>query len=132
MLHGLVFSLLQQESIEVDTGSQAVVVIISAVVSLALLVAMWRIYAKAGQPGWAVIIPIVNIYYLLKVAGKPGWWLLLLLVPVVNVIVLLIVDFNLAKVFGRSTLFGLGLVLLSPIFLLILGFGGSKYIGAGA
>ena len=52
-----------------------------------LVVAEWKVYTKAGQSGWAVLIPFYNLYILLKIVGKPGWWLLLLLVPIVNIII---------------------------------------------
>lgn len=49
-----------------------------------MIIAMWRIFTKAGQPGWAAIIPFYNIYVLMKVVGRPGWWLILFLIPLVN------------------------------------------------
>lgn len=98
------------------------------------IVAKWKIYEKAGQPGWASIIPIYNIYVLLKIVGKPGWWLLLLIfVPIVNAVLAIWMVNLLSKSFGKDVLFTLGLLFLSPIFYLILGFGNAKYVGpAGA
>ena len=98
-----------------------------------LVVAEWKVYVKAGQPGWAVLIPFYNFYILLKIVGKPGWWLLLLFVPIVNVVVGIYVLHLLSKSFGHDIGFTLGLIFLSFIFYPILGFGDSKYIGpAGA
>jgi len=98
------------------------------------IVAKWKVYEKAGQPGWASIIPIYNIYVLLKIVGKPGWWLLLLIfVPIVNAVLAIWMVNLLSKSFGKDVLFTLGLLFLSPIFYLILGFGNAKYVGpAGA
>ena len=94
------------------------------------IVAKWKIYEKAGQPGWASIIPIYNIYVLLKIVGKPGWWLLLLIfVPIVNAVLAIWMVNLLSKSFGKDVLFTLGLLFLSPIFYLILGFGNAKYVG---
>lgn len=94
------------------------------------VVSMWRIFTKAGRPGWAAIIPFYNMYTLLKVAGRPGWWLILLLIPFVNVVVLLIVSLDVAKAFGKSTLFGVvGLWLFSVIGYAILAFSHDKYLG---
>jgi hypothetical protein len=94
------------------------------------VVALWKVFAKAGQPGWASLIPIYNAYVLLKVAGKPGWWLILLCIPFVNIVVLFMVSIAVAKAFGRSTAFGVVmLVLLCGIGYLILGFGKSQYLG---
>lgn len=98
-----------------------------------LIVAEWKVYTKAGQPGWAVLIPIYNFYVLLKIVGKPGWWLLLMLVPLVNIVIGIYVIHLLSKSFGQGTGFTFGLIFLSFIFYPILGYGGAKYVGpAGA
>lgn len=98
-----------------------------------LVVAEWKVYTKAGQPGWAVLIPFYNFYILLKIVGKPGWWLLLLFVPIVNFVIGIYVLHLLSKSFGHGIGFTLGLIFLSFIFYPILGYGSSKYIGpAGA
>ncbi len=92
------------------------------------IVGMWRVFEKAGQPGWAVIIPIYNIYVLLKIAGRPGWWLLLCLIPLVNVVIAIVVAIDIAKAFGQSAVFGVVLLfLLSGIGYLVLGFGNYRY-----
>ncbi|NPA39940.1 MAG: signal peptidase I [Thermodesulfobacteria bacterium] len=92
------------------------------------LIGMWKVFEKANQPGWASMIPIYNTYILIKIAKKPGWWILLYLIPLVNLIIALIVSINVAKNFGKSTAFGLGLTFLPFIFFPILGFGEAKYI----
>jgi ABC-type sulfate transport system permease subunit len=93
------------------------------------LFCLWRIFVKAGKPGWAAIVPIYNIIVELEIVGKPWFWLLLMLVPVVNVVLGVIVIFRLAKVFGHGTGFGFGLLFLSFIFLPILAFDSSSYLG---
>jgi hypothetical protein len=94
-----------------------------------MVVAMWRVFEKAEQPGWASIIPVYNTYIMLKIGGKPWWWLLLMLIPFVN-FVLLIWTYNMiSKSFGKDEGFTVGLLLLSIIFWPILGFGDSKYQG---
>ena len=95
------------------------------------IVAYWKIFTKAGEEGWKSIIPIYNIIILLKIVGRPWWWLLLMLIPFVNFIVLIIIMNDLSKSFGHGLGFTLGLIFFSFIFYLILGFGGSKYIGPG-
>jgi len=90
---------------------------------------MWAVFVKAGQPGWAVIVPIFNLYVLCKVAGKPGWWVILCLLPIINLVITAIVAIDLAKAFGKGTGFGMGLWLLSPIYYPILGFGSAQYQG---
>ncbi len=102
-------------------------------IALFLIVAEWKVYTKAGKPGWAVFIPIYNLYVLLKIVGKPGWWLLWMFVPFANFIVIIWVINLLSKSFGHGVGFTLGLIFLSIIFIPILGFGDSKYVGpAGA
>lgn len=94
------------------------------------IVAQWKIYQKAGQPGWAAIIPIVNIYFLLKIVGKPGWWLLIIFFfPPVGFFLGIYMIHLLSKSFGKDILFTLGLLLLGVLFYPILGFGDAKYIG---
>lgn len=106
--------------------------IVYAAVILFELAAGWRIFTKAGRPGWAIIIPIYNAYVLLKIVGRSGWWLILFLIPIVNIVAYLIVSVDLAKSFGKGAGFGIGLFLLSVIFTPILGFGSAPYLGPGA
>ena len=104
--------------------------IIYAVVMILLIAAVWRVFSKAGQPGWAVLIPIFNLYILCKVAGRPGWWLILMLIPFVNFIIAIILNVDIAKKFGKGVGFAIGLILLPFIFWPILGFGSAQYQGA--
>ena len=99
-------------------------------ITVVFIIGFWKTFTKAGQPGWASIIPIYNVYVLLKIAGRPGWWLLLLLIPLVNLIVSIVVSIDIARAFGQSAVFGvLLLFLLSGIGYLILGFGNYRYVG---
>lgn len=97
-----------------------------------MLAAMWRVYTKAGEPGWAAIIPIYNIIVLLKIIGRPAWWIVLYFIPLVNFVVAIMVYDGLSKSFGKGTGFTIGLIFLGPIFLLILGFGSARYVGPAA
>ncbi len=90
---------------------------------------MWKIYVKAGKPGWAAIIPIYNILVQLEIVGRPWWYLLLLFVPVVNIVIGIMLLFDLAKVFGKGTGFGFGLLFLSFVFIPLLAFGDATYQG---
>jgi uncharacterized membrane protein YhaH (DUF805 family) len=109
---------------------------IGGLVGLAILVfliaAMWKVFTKAGKAGWLILIPIVNVYQLLKIAGRPGWWLILFLIPLVNLIISILVSMDIAKSFGKGAGFGLGLAFLGPIFYPILGFGSATYKGPAA
>jgi hypothetical protein len=97
------------------------------VLVLLIVAGMWKVFVKAGKPGWAAIIPIYNIIVLLEVAGKPLWWFILLLIPFVNLIVMIIVLIALARNFGKGVGFALGLLILPFLFYPILGFGDARY-----
>jgi uncharacterized membrane protein YhaH (DUF805 family) len=92
-----------------------------------MIAGMWKVFEKAGKPGWAAIIPIYNIIVLLEIAGKPAWWVLLFLIPVVNFIIAIMLGVSVAAKFGKGAGFGLGLALLGPIFYPLLGFGNAQY-----
>jgi hypothetical protein len=93
------------------------------------VVTMWKIFSKAGEPGWAAVIPIYNYLVLLKIVGRPWWWLLLFLIPIVNIVLAIIVVVDLAKAFGKGGGFAVGLIFLGIIFFPILAFGSSQYVG---
>jgi hypothetical protein len=99
------------------------------VIIILMIISLWKIFTKAGKPGWACIIPIYNIIVLLEIIGKPWWWLLLFLIPIVNIVFAIWMVNLLAKSFGKEVGFTLGLIFLSFIFYPILGLGESKYVG---
>ena len=110
-------------------GGGAVALVIYLAIIVLVIAGIWKVFTKAGEPGWAAIIPIFNMYILLKIAGRPWWWLLLFIIPLVNIIISAVVSIDVAKSFGKGVLFGVGLWLLSPIFYCILGFGSAQYQG---
>ena len=99
---------------------------------IAVIAGWWMMFEKAGEAGWKSIIPIYNVIVLLKIVGREWWWVLLMLIPFVGFIIWIIVALDLAKAFGRGTGFGIGLIFLTPIFSLILGFGSDTYKGGAA
>ncbi len=104
------------------------------IISLALVVlffvGLWKVFLKAGKPGWAAIVPFYNLYVMLELVGRPWWWLLLMLfIPPVGFVLYIIVCVDLAKTFGRGTGFGVGLALLGFIFFPLLGFSDATYGG---
>jgi hypothetical protein len=105
--------------------------VISGVICLAIaivgLAGMWKVFVKAGQPGWGVLIPIYNAYLMCKIGSRPGWWVLLFFIPCVGVIIAIVLAIDIAKNFGKGTGFGLGLAFLGFIFYPILGFGDAQY-----
>jgi hypothetical protein len=107
-------------------GSPVALIVVLAVLALGI-VAHWKIFTKAGQHGWTSIIPILNFIVLLKIVKRPIWWIVLMLIPIVNIVILVILLVDLAKAFGHGVGFALGLIFLGFIFALILGFGSSTY-----
>lgn len=109
-------------------GVFALVILAIAVV---FIIGLWKVFTKAGQPGWASLIPIYNAYIMIKIAGRPGWWVLMLLIPLVNIVFCLLLAIDVAKAFGQSAVFGVVLLfLLGGIGYLVLGFGDYQYVGA--
>ncbi|OGT97630.1 MAG: signal peptidase I [Geobacteraceae bacterium GWB2_52_12] len=111
------------------SGFPMTVLLLALALFLLIIVGQWVIFQKAGQAGWKSLIPFYNMYILMVISGKPGWWMFLLFVPLVNVIIFLFAFLSLAKKFGRSELFGIGLFLLPMIFIPLLAFSGSEYEG---
>ena len=100
------------------------------VVLVILIAAIWKIFEKAGKPGWAALIPFYNIIVLLEIVGKPWWWLLLMIfVPIGQLIWGIWIINLLSKSFGKNEGFTIGLLFLSFIFYPILGFGNAEYQG---
>jgi hypothetical protein len=112
------------------SGVGGVVLLIWLAVMILFIAANWKIFVKAGQPGWAILIPFYNIIVFLKIIGKPAWWLVLLLIPFVNIVIGIITILALAKRFGKTGGFAVGMILLPIIFYPILGFGDAKYSAA--
>jgi hypothetical protein len=102
------------------------------IISVIVIISYWKIFTKAGKPGWAAIIPIYNVIVLLEIVGKPIWWLFLFFVPCVNIIFLIWTVNLLSKSFGQSEGFTVGLLLLGVIFYPILAFGNYQYQGPAA
>lgn len=119
-----------QSTTALGAGVLAVYSIIVSIVAIFSLVCLWKIFDKAGEPGWACIIPLYNAYVLYKIAFGNGWLFLLSLVPLVNVVVCVILYFKLSSAFGHGVGFGFGLLFFNPIFMAILAFGSSDYVGA--
>lgn len=105
-----------------------IVPVVAVIFLILMIISMWKIFLKAGQPGWAAIIPIYNIFVLLQIVRKPIWWIVLFFVPFVSFIMSLVVIAFLGKSFGKGFGFILGLIFLPFIFYPILAFGDSAYM----
>ncbi len=126
---------LAQVEVPTDGGGGTVGLLFSIsclAVPILILAGVWKTFSKAGQPGWAAIIPIYNFIVLLQIAGRPVWWVLLMLIPLVNLVIAAIVSIEIAQRFGKGMGFGVGLFLLGFIFYPILGFGDAQYQGSTA
>lgn len=93
------------------------------------IVGMWKVFEKAGQPGWSAIVPILNWYVLIRIAGRETWWLILFFVPCVGLVAQVIVLIDLARRFGKSEGYAIGLWLVPFVFFPMLGFGSDRYLG---
>ena len=125
--------LAQETSFDYSTSGNApgpVFWICEAVFIVLMIAAMWKIFSKAGQPGWASIIPIYNWVVWCQIVGRPVWWVLLLLLCFPIFYIILSID--LAKSFGKGGGFAVGLILLPFIFFPVLGFGSATYQGPSA
>jgi uncharacterized protein DUF5684 len=109
----------------------AIFMIVTLALTVLFFVGFWKVFTKAGQPGWAALIPFYNAYILTKIAGRPGWWVLMLMIPFVNLAFGILLAIDIAKAFGQGAAFGVVLLfLLSGIGYLVLGFGEYRYVGA--
>lgn len=115
-------------------ATMIMLLLVGLVVAVIAIVAMWRIFEKAGEKGWKALIPIYNSWILFEISGKPGWWALVALVPYVGSLIYLVLYIlamlQLAKNFGKSQTFAVvGLIIFSFVGMLMLGFGDAKYTG---
>lgn len=118
-----------QSASSMGTGYGIAYLVFLLVFYALIIVANWKIFTKAGKPGWASIIPFYNLYVLFEIVGMNGWLFLLLLVPIANIVIFIMYNIKLAQVFGKGTGFIIGLIFLPNIFTLILAFGSSQYQG---
>jgi hypothetical protein len=128
------FAFLLQDNGNAGGGAVgAIMGLVWLAVIVLFIAALWKVFTKAGHPGWAAIVPIYNAYILVKIAGRPGWWLLMLFIPFVNLVFSILLSIDIAKAFGQSAAWGVILLfLLCGIGYLILGFGSATYQGPSA
>ncbi len=110
-------------------AAMGIYVVVILAIAVFAIVCMWKIFTKAGQPGWASIIPFYNYYVLFEIAWGNGLLFLLMLIPVANFVIMIILWVKLSQSFGYSAAFAIGLLFLPIIFLPILAFGSNRYIG---
>ena len=102
--------------------------VIGFILYVITVIALWKVFTKAGHAGWLAIIPIVNLFVLTKIAGFSYWLGLLYLIPFVNIVLHIIVALRVGTGFGKGAGFSIFLLwLFSFIGYLILGFGSDTY-----
>ncbi len=103
--------------------------LIGLTVAAVMIASMWKLFVKAGKPGWAAIVPIYNVVVMLEIIGRPIWWIVLFFIPVVSFFAGIIIALEFAKAYGKDLLWGLGIVFLGIVFLPLMAFGDTQYQG---
>jgi len=101
--------------------------IISLILLIAVIIGLWKMFEKAGEPGWASLIPFYNLWVLVRISGFEWYWFVGCFIPLVNVIVFIVISIGIAKKFGMPVIYAAGLFLLPCVFYPILGFGSAQY-----
>lgn len=104
-------------------------VFINFIILVAVLVGMWKVFTKAGEYGWASLIPFYNLWVLNRIGGKEWYWFIGMFIPLINLVVFILLSLAIARRFGQPSVFGVGLFLLPFIFYPILGFGSARFVG---
>ena len=110
-------------------GALLIPMLVSLAVCLFMVIVQWKVFAKAGEPGWACLVPIYNVWTMFKIAQGNGVRCYLTLIPVAGFFFSIGAILDLARSFGKSTGFGWGMLLFAPIFWTMLAFGGATYVG---
>ena len=100
--------------------------------AVVMIAAQWKIFTKAGKPGWAAIIPIYNFVIYLEIVGRPLWFIVLFFIPFVNFIALILLMMDLAASFGKDMIYAVLLIVFPYVMLLVLAFSDAQYVGPGA
>ncbi len=95
------------------------------------VIGLWGVFAKAGRPGWWALVPIFDLFVLLRVVGRPWWLAVLFFVPLVDLVVAIVVYYALAKSFGKGIGYTVGLLVVGFVLVPVLGFGSAEYLGPG-
>lgn len=122
-------SMMDPAMTEAMAGFMTIYYIVLLAIGIVSIIGMWKMFVKADKPGWAAIVPFYNLYVLFELGFGNGLLFLLTFIPCVGAIMQIILCFKLATAYDRGVGFGFGLLFLSPIFYMILGFGDAEYVG---
>lgn len=125
------------ELLGVILGISAILIFFVIAVIVFMVIVNWKLFVKAGKPGWASIVPVYNAIVLLDIIGYKWYYIFMFFasfIPMVGSVILLLFTISysikLSKSFGMETGFGIGLCFLYPIFAAILAFNKNiKYVG---
>ncbi len=115
-----------------DQSNGIVVLLLELAFAVVTVAGMWKVFEKAGKPGWASLVPIYNFIVMLEIVEKPMWWIALMFIPFVNFVIAIMLLASLAAKFGKSGGFVVGMIFLPFIFYPLLGFGDAKFQGNSA
>ena len=107
----------------------ALFILVFIIITITFLLAIMMIFEKGRESGFAILIPVYNVYLLTRITEKPWWWTILLLIPILNIYFGVLITHSLSLSFGKGWGTTLGLVLLPIVFLPILAFNNNDYIG---
>lgn len=113
-------------------GAALFMMVIWFAIVLIVAVGAWKVFTKAGQPGWGIFVPIYNALLMVRIVGRPDIWVLFMLIPLVNIVIGIILMMDLAKSFGKDVAYAIGMIILPVVFLPMLGFGSARYVGPAA
>jgi hypothetical protein len=113
----------------VAAGFGLAALLVTTLPALLVIAGTWKLFTKAGQPGWAAIVPIYNLCVILHIVGRPTRWLVGFLIPIVDFVVAVLVTIDVAKAYGKGIVYAVGMVLVPFIFYPLLGFGDARYRG---
>ena len=101
--------------------------IIPLIVMVLMIAGLWKVYSKAGKPGWASIVPIYNLIVWIQIVKKPLWWIILCCIPLVNLYPAVVMTHRISRSFGKGVGTTIGLIFLPYVFYPMLGFGSAKF-----
>jgi len=84
-----------------DLGFSPVLIVLWVIVAVVLVIANWKIFTKAGKPGWAILVPVYNIVVMIQIIDKPMWWIVMLFIPIANIVFMIKILYNLVLKFGQ-------------------------------